>query len=720
MTAKASLLLVALSPIAFAQTPLEDREPVIDRLAQGEWHYYSISPQNWHAQAGVAIKRLGDGNPDLYVRKGTLPTLSEWDFRPYRNSKYEIVRINEGSEPQLETAVYYVGVHGRSAGRYGVAADRFLLPSRHEGMGAIPFESGTSFRVWAPNATSVNVAGQFNNWSSTNAPMQSEGNGNWSLAFRNANAGQEYKYVIKNGASTLWKMDARSLQVRHSTGNSVIYDHAAFPWLTDDFIMPPWNELVVYEMHIGTFNDSPGGGPGDFYDAIDRLDHIQDLGVSAIEVMPIAEFAGDFSWGYNPAQPYAIETIYGGPAAYKEFVKSSHERGIAVFQDVVYNHFGPSDLELWRYDGWGIGDKGGIYFYNDYRSDTPWGDTRPDYSRGEVRSYLVDNALMWLEQFQVDGLRLDGTAYIRKVDGFGEDIPDGWSLMQWMNDEVDARQAWKYIIAEDMRSDDWITKTTGQGGAGFDGQWDEGFVHPVREVIVRPDDPGRNMYNVANAITNGYNNDAFERVIYTESHDEVANGKSRVPEEIWPGNADSWYSRKRSTLGAALALTSPGVPMIFMGQEFLEDGYFSDTDPLDWSKLTTFAGIYNMYRDMIQLRRNWYDNTRGLCGQNVNVFHINNTDNMIAYHRWEASGPTAGDDTIVVMNFANRSWDEYLIGLPAEGVWNVRLNSDATIYSDDFDNFGSTSVTGLPGGLDGLSHHGAIAIQAYSLLILSQ
>ena len=172
----------------------------------------------------------------------------------------------------------------------------------------------------------------------------------------------------------------------------------------------------------------------------------------------------------------------------------------------------------------------------------------------------------------------------------------------------------------------------------------------------------------------GYNGDAIQRVIYTESHDEVANGHARVPEEIWPGNAGSWFSRKRSTLGAALVFTAPGIPMIFQGQEFLEDKYFRDNVPLDWSKLKTYAGIQLLYRDLIRLRRNWFNQTRGLRGQQLNVHHVNNADKVIGFHRWENGGP--GDDVVVVANFANRSYDSYALGFPRAGQWRVRFNSD--------------------------------------------
>ena len=191
-------------------------------------------------------------------------------------------------------------------------------------------------------------------------------------------------------------------------------------------------------------------------------------------------------------------------------------------------------------------------------------------------------------------------------------------------------------------------------------------------------DSSRDMFAVRDAVNHYYNGTANQRVIYTESHDEVANGKSRVPEEIWPGNASSWFSKKRSTLGAAVVFTAPGIPMIFQGQEFLEDGFFADTDPLDWTKLTTFAGIKDMYRDMIRLRRNWYDTTRGLRGNNLNVHHVNDGAKLIAFHRWMHGGP--GDDVIVVANFANTTWQSYTLGFQytantdSGGTWVTRLD----------------------------------------------
>jgi 1,4-alpha-glucan branching enzyme len=523
--------------------------------------------------------------------------------------------------------------------------------------------------------------------------------------------------VIRNGTQPLlWHKNPYASEVVNSSGNAIIHD-PTFDWTGDTFVMPPWNELVIYEMHVGTFNDAPGSGPGTFDTILPKLPYLRDLGINAIEIMPVLEFPTDYSWGYNPAQPFAVETALGGPQGLYRFVKAAHAQGIAVLLDVVYNHFGPGDLDLWRFDGWSDdAHQGGIYFYDTARAHTDWGDTRPDYGRPEVRQYIRDNALFWLHKYRLDGLRFDSVSNMRSVTG--RDLPDGWGLLQWIHNDIHASQPWKITVAEDLQNNEWITKDTASGGAGFGSQWDAGFVHPIRTAIIAADDASRDMGAVREALSHRYNGDAVQRVIYTESHDEVANGHARVPEEIWPGNAGSWFARKRSTLGAALLFTAPGIPMLFQGQEFLEDKYFRDTVPLDWGKLHTYAGIQALYRDLIRLRRNWFNQTRGLRGQHLNVHHVNNTDKVIAYHRWDQGGP--GDDVLVVANCANRSYGSYTLGCPRAGRWRVRLNSDWQGYSADFGNqLGYDTVAG-PGPMDAMAFHANVGLGPYSVLILSQ
>ena len=280
-------------------------------------------------------------------------------------------------------------------------------------MGATPYNDatgmGVTFRVWAPFAAQVAVAGEFNHWSPSAHPLFSEGNGYWSVDVPVAMVGQAYKYVVCNPAGNpLWRNDPYARSIMHNAGllNSCIAS-ANEVFGTPGYATPAWNDLVIYELHIRTFLYSPDGynGTGSFTSAITKLDYLRDLGINAVELMPLGEFTGDISAGYNPAYIFAIEDEYGGPDGFRHFVNEAHKRGIAVIVDVVYNHLGDSAGDMWQFDGWSQNGKGGIYFYNDWRSHTDWGETRFDYGRREVRQFLCDNALRWLEQRFADGLR---------------------------------------------------------------------------------------------------------------------------------------------------------------------------------------------------------------------------------------------------------------------------------------------------------------------------
>ncbi len=605
-----------------------------------------------------------------------------------------------------------------------------MPPSSRPCMGATPYESGVTFRVWAPFASKVCVAGSFNGWSTEADALFSEGNGYWSADISSARVEDSYKFVITNPDQTelLWKNDPYARALTQSNGNSVIAS-SDFTWDVDGYHTPPWNELVIYELHVGTFKFDPaspdrqrGYARGTFNSVISRLDYLRELGINAIEIMASGEFPFDHSWGYNQSYMFAIEHLYGGPNGFRMLVQEAHRRGIAVIFDVVYNHIGPTDCDLWQFDGWSENNQGGIYFYNDRRRHTDWGDNRPDYGRPEVRQYLRDNALRWLEQRYCDGLRWDATGWIRNINGANNDpandLPDGWNLMRWINDEIRARQPWKLSIAEDMQQNPWITKSTAEGGAGFNAQWEAAFVHGVRSVVTGADDSQRDMSLVKALVEARYNGDALQRVIYSESHDEDANGHQRLPEEISPGAADSYAAKKRSTLAAMLVFTAPGVPMIFQGQEFLQGGWFDDNRELDWALAETHRGILTMYRDLIRLRRNWFDNTRGLRGQNLKFFHVNEADKVIAFHRWEAGG--AGDDVVVVMNFAATAYAAYEFGVPRPGWWRVRFNSDWQGYSPDFGNQPAYDTVATVGGRDGMPASLSIGLGAYSGVILSQ
>jgi len=591
-------------------------------------------------------------------------------------------------------------------------------------MGAVPHDGGVTFRVWAPNARQVAVTGDFCGWDPTSRARMardSARSGTWSTFVPGAWPGAKYRYLIRSGGPYRSRIDPVAREVTHSDGDAVVFDPRRLSWGERAFSMPGWDDLVIYEVHIPTFA-AEGWRAGTFDRAIDRLDHLAWLGVTAVEVMPPFAFAGPVSWGYNPSHLFAIESSYGGPQAFARFVQAAHDRGIAVLLDVVYNHLGPGDLHLWRLDGGRKSRYGGSYFYNDRRALTPWGATRPNYDRKHVRNYLRDSAVMWLEDFRVDGLRFDATQFIRSRWGNihhpGERLGAGHRFLASMTADLRARQPWKILIAEDMQQDPTVTRPSEQGGLGFHSQWDAGFVHPVREALETHDDGSRQVHAVAAAVRASHLSAPHERVIYTESHDEVANGRSRVTESIAPGRADSWHARTRASLGIALTMTSPGIPMLFQGQDVAEDRWFDDRTPVDWDKAHRHAGFLHLTRQLVGLRRNVTGRTRGLSGRHTHVIRADENRKVLAFHRWHHGGP--GDDTVVVVNLTTEPVWDYSVGLPRAGRWHVRCNTDSPLFGPGLGRVHASAVDSEPEWCDGYPQRGRVTVGPYAAVIYSQ
>ena len=583
---------------------------------------------------------------------------------------------------------------------------------KSQGMGAVLEDGRTTFRVWAPNAQKIFVIGDFNNWDKSSMPLELEENGYWSGVFATVKEGDAYKYLIHNNGKEYERNDPYAFEVTSSIGNSIVRT-LNFDWGDDNFQMPSWNELVIYELHVGTFNRKDADKVATFDSVIEKIPYLKELGINCIELLPVAEFSGGISWGYNPAHPFAIEQDYGGPDALARLIKSCHKNGIAVIIDVVYNHLGPSDLDLWQFDGWGENDKGGIYFYNDHRSETPWGETRPDYGRPEVRQYLRDNALMWIEKYKCDGLRMDATSYIRFEGGglgYDTEIEEGNILMRDINAELQEKYPYVLTIAEDLKGHNIVTDKIEHNGLGYGSQWDMNFVHPVREVLEDTHDNSRDLQKIVDALEFTYSNDVFRRIVYTESHDEVANGKARVPEEIQPGDAESEYAKKRAILGIALTLTAPGIPMLFQGQEFIEDEYFQDTKGLDWSKFKKQKSIQKLVRDLIRLRTGQEKQSGGLRDQVLKIGHFNENTKVLSYIREDRDGV---EPVLVVLNFSNATYTDYGIGLEENTNWRLRFNSSWKGYDKDFSDMEIEGMENLEEETDGQTWTGKINLPGY-------
>lgn len=625
------------------------------------------------------------------------------------------------------------------------------VSSSRPGMGAIPYDGGVTFRVWAkfPAQGMVSVAGDFNGWSTTANPLAPDGDsGYWSADVPGAKAGDHYKISIPGpglrvdpyASSVSRDIPAGALDAQMEWKATVTCRDVTFDTATG-FTMPKWNEMVIYELHVGTFTTEPDGSQGTLITALDKLKSVADpgngLGFNAIEIMPLGEYDTVTSSGYNPGYIFAVEDRYGGPDAFRDFVNGVHGLGVAVILDVVYNHLAGTDL--WQFDGWsapgidcqwcGWGPvSGGEYFYQDASlSHTDYSHARFDFGRPEVQQYLCDNVARWLEDRFVDGLRFDSVINIRAVQHNGVrecDDANGAALLKRINQQVQARQPWKLTIAEDLQGWDGITAPVASGGMGFAAQWNESLCYALRGAVIPASDASRPMQPIVDALNGLSGPNAFKYVVYSENHDkdDASQGSGgRLPDLIYPGKSDSWESKKRSTLAAAVVLTAPAIPMIFEGQEFLAWQPFpnggAQPAQLDWTLAETFAGIRNLYRNMIHLRRNWFNNTRGLQGANLHVLPVF-ADNMLVYHRWNQGG--AGDDVVVVCNFANQGYASYMIGLPQPGTWRVRFNSDSGIYDGSFSNWNSFDTVADGPPLNGMPCSGNVGIAPYSCIILSQ
>ncbi|MCB1069077.1 MAG: hypothetical protein KDL31_01905 [Kiritimatiellae bacterium] len=594
--------------------------------------------------------------------------------------------------------------------------------SSRPGMGAIPYAgisgTGVTFRVWAGSAVSVHVVGDFNGWDDTQTPLVLESNGVWSADVAAASAGQQYKYVM-NGS--VWRRDPRSARVVHAGDtDSIIYDQNAYAWSSSNFTPPPLDRMVIYELHVGTFNDpnpSASGSAG-LDDARQKLDYLTELGVNAVKIMPVTEFPGTHSWGYNPTDLYAVDNLtYGGPDALKRFVDAAHQRGIAVLLDIVHNHYGSGDLpgdlqySLWEFDGTTGALGGGIYFDQDPdQAYTSWG-PRPDYARPEVRDFIKDNARMWLRDYRIDGFRWDATKFIRSTTA-GNPIAEGITLIKEINDIIATEFTNKISIAEDL---DGLESTTAPtpGGLGYDSDWQTEMHNALTEEIVLTN--GFSTNRILNVLNDGNHT---RRVIFTESHDEVGhpeNNQIRVPAQMDPADPGSYRARKRSILCAGLMMSAPGIPMLFQGQEFLTPIHFYDTNSLNWTLTNTYAGVLRFYEDMVRLRKNDLGISGGLTGAYVQAsmqpLVFTNTS-LLTLHRRNGGG--VGDDVFVVANLSDVPVDGDWLDWPATGQWYTVLNTDDPRYGSDFGGagYGDSFVFG--------DLRGPIAIAPWSMMVFSR
>ena len=561
------------------------------------------------------------------------------------------------------------------------------------------------FRTWAPNASRVAVSGDFNGWKEE--PMQKEASrpGHWALESRRARPGDAYRFIIDG----LQRRDPRARAVSQEQNKGFILDPREFRWdAAAGWKMPPKEDLVMYEMHLGTFTAGIPGTGTPFEKATKRLPYLKALGINCIQLMPVNEFTGERSWGYNPGDLYAVESTYGGADGFKSFIRTCHTNGIAVVLDVVHNHYGPSDVAVWQYDQSLPAENGGIYFYVDEeRRSTEWG-PRPDYGKPEVREFIADSIRTFLEEYRVDGFRWDSVHNIRYFANGTRSNPDGDRALAEVNDWMRKNRPEALRIAEDHAFD--------AGGVGFDAQWNSAF-QATLSSMVRGGDAQRNMELFTAELERL---DGFAWVNFAECHDSAGdlNLHHRLPAYIDPATPDSPRARALALLAGGIALTVPGYPMLLQGFEMHDVEDFSDNTPVPWARAqNTHAGLVRAHADLIRLRRDLKGLTPGLKGAQLDVLHCDDNAKVVAYARL-ATGAPRDRATVVVANFSGAPLKQYGVRFPASGAWHCHYNSGLAAYAKDFDNVGPKPGMGyvLPPGQTTLP----LDMSRYSLLVFSK
>jgi 1,4-alpha-glucan branching enzyme len=568
---------------------------------------------------------------------------------------------------------------------------------------------GVHFRVWAPHASEAWVRGNF---SSMDAPMTAVGGGIFDAHVSDAGAGTSYSFVLQTPSGTLVRTDPYCREL--GGAGCIVVDPDAYAWTSPPFTRAPRESTVVYEMHVGSFAVPSGAANGGFASTRDALANLADLGVNAIEVMPIQDFGGGAEgWGYNPQLYFPPKASYGTAADFNGLVDAAHGLGIAVLIDTVINHMDSwSQAPLRCFDEDCADASAGIYFFppGPYAT-TPWG-PRPNYADPNVSAMLVSTVDAWMGEHRADGFRWDSVSNIRALDGTGT-TPGGEDVLARVNNTVHARGG--LSIAEDLKGYAPITAAVTAGGFGFDAQWD-GFGYTIANVLVPAADTGRDLGAVVGALQGTYGGDAFARLLFTEDHDTVGNGGARLPSAIDSANPTSFDARKRSMLAATLLLTAPGVPMLFMGQESLAVGTFTDPPAPLAAPTATGLQVRAFYKDAIRLRRNLDGAAASLSESGVEITHRNDTAKVLGYRRF---GPS-GEDVLVVVNLMNKGYTGYNVGVADTTPWRIRLNSDLPIYGSDFTGTqtGTVTPTALP--TDGKPYAVTLALGPYSAMILSR
>jgi 1,4-alpha-glucan branching enzyme len=559
--------------------------------------------------------------------------------------------------------------------------------------------TGTSFAVWAPNARGLRVAGDFNFWMGHALPMRSLGSsGVWELFVPGVGEGAHYKFQVL-GADSQWreKADPMAFATEAPPATASVVHTARHQWGDAEWLTKragtQWVSapMSIYEVHIGSWK------PGLSYRELAKelVDYVCESGFTHVEFLPVAEHPYGGSWGYQVSSYYAPSARFGDPDDFRFLIDALHQAGIGVIVDWVPAHFPKDAWALGRFDGTPLYEHG-----DPRRGEQPdWGTFVFDFGRREVRNFLVANALYWLEEFHIDGLRVDAVASMLYLDysrAEGQWVPniyggrenlDAVSFLQEMNATVYKRVPGAVTIAEESTSWPGVTRPTHLGGLGFGFKWNMGWMHDTLSYIGRA--PIHRQYH-HNDMTFSMMYAYSENFVLPISHDEVVHGKGSMLNKI-PG--DRW--QQMATLRALYAYmwAHPGKQLLFMGQEFAQGHEWAESRSLDWWLLDgpDHRGVARLIHDLNTV----YRDTSALWSQDADPagFHwIDANDasgNVYSFVRFGADGSMLA----CIANFSAVPHEQYRIGLPRAGRWDEVINTDAGIYfGSDVGNFGAVEA----------------------------
>jgi 1,4-alpha-glucan branching enzyme len=582
--------------------------------------------------------------------------------------------------------------------------------------------NGTRFAVWAPNAQQVQVIGDFNFWSGDDM-IRVPGSGVWSRFIEARGTGTLYKFRIQ-GPDGVWreKVDPMAQFSEMAPGNASIVYQSKYIWSDGDWMATraEWqayaSPISVYELHIG------GWRRGKTYLELaeELVEYVTWQGYTHVEFMPLSEHPFEPSWGYQVTGYFSPTSRFGRPDELRYLIDRLHQAGIGVIMDWVPGHFPKDEWALGRFDGTAL------YEHADPRQGEhkEWGTYIFNYGRDEVKSFLVSNALYWIKEFHIDGLRVDAVASMLYLDYSrqpGEWVPNQFGgnenlaaidFLRYVNKHLYEREPGVMMIAEESTSFAGITRRVDQGGLGFGFKWNMGWMNDSLRYLQL--DPVYRQYH-HNLMTFAMVYAFSENFMLPISHDEVVHGKGSMVNKI---GQDDW--RKFATLRAFYAFmwAFPGKQLIFMGCEFGQRREFNESVSLEWwvSDLWGHHGLQRLFRDLNLVYRE-HPALWALDNDPKGFRWLNADDAAANVFSWVRSDD-AGDLVACVVNFSAQPHASYAIGLPHAGVWTEILNTDSLVYdgTNTYGNMGQVTAYDVP--LRGFDASATVAVPALGAIWL--